>query len=57
MRSCSDTWAERVALDGALVEWCYNEGESVRRISPDLFAVWQRIQSDWEAAGAEEEDE
>lgn len=46
-----------VALDGELVEWCYNEGESVRRISPDLFAVWRRIQADGEAVGATEEDE
>lgn len=48
------TTTHTVALDGVLVEWCYGDGEEVRRISADLFAVWQRMQARWDAALAEE---
>jgi hypothetical protein len=41
-----------VALDGELVEWCYNHGDDVERTSPDLFAVWRRVQSDWDSVHA-----
>lgn len=37
-----------VALDGELVEWCYNDGEQVRP-REDLFVVWKRVEADWNA--------
>lgn len=37
-----------VALDDRLVEWCYNEGEGVRRTDGDLFAVWRRVRAEWD---------
>jgi hypothetical protein len=37
-----------VALDGKLVEWCYGDGEEYTEVDGDLFAVWRRLQAEWD---------
>ncbi len=37
-----------VALDGRLIEWCYGDGDQFTVLDGGLFALWRRIQAEWD---------
>jgi hypothetical protein len=43
-------WA---ALNGQLIEWCYGDGAEYQVLDVDIFSVWAREQSKWDALEGE----
>jgi len=42
-----------VALDGALIQWCYGDGADFTVLDCDLFELWRREQERWDAVSIE----